>query len=526
MSSTRSTYGNEEGFVLVVAIMFLAVLGMLGTTALIIKTTDLKIGTNYKTNAQAFYIAEAGLARAEAEARSDLATDQDLANSHFEAISGTISISPSSTSFYTVFDTVTFGKGSYTIEFKNFDDGEGGLDPARILVRSTGVVPGASSSSVTLEKYLSAENVSPWNNAVFADGGGGSAPITGNVKIAGSVHLLGTGLPSTAIVFNNQTGDCLNDNTGMDSTLAAKIFGGTSSDLNAKFRVKNGRVDMSHGSGKIGSSASPFKGIYVTNGADGGSGVNADIIGGDNSGDGQNLFADEGAASPKAYDLGDGVSMPSIDEDWMNNNSLDLTSITDTEDPPSPTPKGLIAGNLELTGKFKVGPNWYEPDINQGDAPTFQGSTNAIRYTSASNLLEIKGIIKVKSLTISDDITYSGNGTIYVTGTTVIDGDVLPAAPASYPTTNRLGVVSEGDMDFPSSAQKLLTGAYYCAETITSSKQTELAGTIVCRNFDITAQVPKLWQVPSLVENLPPGMPGKDPLWVFTEKTWKDLSLQ
>ena len=141
-------------------------------------------------------------------------------------------------------------------------------------------------------------------------------------------------------------------------------------------------------------------------------------------------------------------------------------------------------------------------------------------------MLEIKGIVKVSSLNISDNITYSGSGTIYVTGTTVINGNVLPAADASYPTTNVLGVVSAGNMTLPSVATRLLTGAYYSALTITSSMQTQLAGTIVCKNFNITAQVPKFWQVPSLADNLPPGMPGGDPVWVFTERTWKDLSLE
>jgi len=513
LSRIRSVCKNENGAVLVIGLMFIAILAMLGTTAVVMTTTDMQIGANYKTNAQAFYIAEAGLARAEVELKNDLAADDDLANSSFEAISGTITISPSSASFYTVFDTVSFGDGSYTIEFKNYDDGAGGFDPTTILVRSTGRV---SAASVTQEGYLSAENVSPWNNAIFADGGGGAAPITGNIDIAGSVHLLGTGLPSTTTVFNNQTGDCLNSNTGMDSTLANKIDGGTSSDLNARFRVKNGRMDMSIGSGNIGTSASAFRGIYVTSGTDGGAGVNSDIIGGDNSGAGQNLYADKGASSPTAYDLEDSVPMPTIDVSWMNANSLDLTSVTEQ----TATNIGLVAGNLELTGKYKVGPTWYYPDINQTDG------TNSISFNSSTGLLTINGIIKVLSLNISDDITYSGAGTIYVTGTTVINGHVLPTTNASYPTTNVIGVVSTGNMTLPSDANKLLTGAYYSAGTITSSKQTELAGTIVCKNFNITAQVPKFWQVPSLADNLPPGMPGEDPAWVFTDRTWKDLSLE
>jgi hypothetical protein len=335
----------------------------------------------------------------------------------------------------------------------------------------------------------------------------------------------------------------------MDSDLADAIDGGTMSDLNAKFRVKNGRVNMSVGSADIGSSSSPFKGIYVTDGDDGdGNGVNDDIIGGDNAGAGQNLYADKGAASSEEYDLWDyNITLPGIDTVWLDANSLDLTGISDltggppnngnslTEDGNPGAEKGLINGALELTESISWnppgpgGPQDYFPDLEQHDgAGGWATATNGIRFDGDNKVLEIKGIVKVSSLNISDDITYTTDpdkgGTIYTTGTTLIDGDVLPDTDGTYPTTNVFGVVSSGDMTLPSSAHKLLTGAYYTAGTATSSKQTELAGTIVCKNFDITAQVPKIWQVPSLSANLPTGMPGSNTVWVFTDRTWREIT--
>ena len=50
--------------VLPLGLMFLAIIAILGTTAVIVTTTDIKIGTNYKLNQQAFYAAEAGINRA------------------------------------------------------------------------------------------------------------------------------------------------------------------------------------------------------------------------------------------------------------------------------------------------------------------------------------------------------------------------------------------------------------------------------------------------------------------------------
>ena len=546
-------HNNEKGMVLPLGLMFLAIIAILGTTAVIVTTTDLKIGSNYRASVQAFYIAEAGLARAEAELINDLNNDQDFSNGSYVTTSGTIALAYNDLNFNNnLFTDIPFGEGFYTIQLKNYPTSP--ENKSTIWVRSIGTGP--NSSTATLECYLSAENISPWNNAIFA-GGGGGVPITGNVVIAGSIHILGDGLASTTTVFSNQIGDCRNTNVGMAGALAVKFAGGTSSDLNAKFRVKNGRVNMSVGSADIGSSSSPFKGIYVTDGDDGDSnGVNDDIIGGDNAGAGQNLYADKGASSAKEYDLGDyNITLPSIDTAWFDDpdadpaNCLDLTGITDqTGGPPNNLPsatddghpadeRGLIAGDLELSQSYKPLEVTYYPEIEQYDGGDWESSTNGIRLDCSSSppVLEIKGIVKVSSLNISNDITYSGRGTIYTTGTTLIDGNVLPKTGETYPTTtdalgvttkNVFGVVSRDITLGDDASQMLLTGAYYTFGTATSSKQTELAGTIVCKNFNITAQVPSIWQVPSLSTNLPPGMPGSDAVWVFTDRTWREITEQ
>ena len=60
----KSILGNEEGMVLPVTLMLIAVLVLLGTTAVMTITTDLKIAANYRSSTQAFYIAEAGIEEA------------------------------------------------------------------------------------------------------------------------------------------------------------------------------------------------------------------------------------------------------------------------------------------------------------------------------------------------------------------------------------------------------------------------------------------------------------------------------
>jgi len=52
---------NQKGFVLNLGLMFMAILGILGTTAVVMTTTDLKIGGYHKQTVQTFYAAESGL---------------------------------------------------------------------------------------------------------------------------------------------------------------------------------------------------------------------------------------------------------------------------------------------------------------------------------------------------------------------------------------------------------------------------------------------------------------------------------
>ena len=68
---------NEKGMVLATGLIFLAIIVILGATAVILTTTDLKIGSNYRASEQAFYVAEAGLEEAKARFRNNAANPID-----------------------------------------------------------------------------------------------------------------------------------------------------------------------------------------------------------------------------------------------------------------------------------------------------------------------------------------------------------------------------------------------------------------------------------------------------------------
>ena len=61
LSLMRSVCNNENGAVLIVGLVFMVLLAMLGLTAVVMTTTDMKIGANYKTYAQASTVAQAGI---------------------------------------------------------------------------------------------------------------------------------------------------------------------------------------------------------------------------------------------------------------------------------------------------------------------------------------------------------------------------------------------------------------------------------------------------------------------------------
>ena len=73
MSRAGSIYINEKGVVFPVALAFLAILALLGATAVVITTLDIKIGGSYKASARAFYAAQAGIEEARARLRANAA---------------------------------------------------------------------------------------------------------------------------------------------------------------------------------------------------------------------------------------------------------------------------------------------------------------------------------------------------------------------------------------------------------------------------------------------------------------------
>ena len=169
---------NEKGMVLPLGLIFLAIIAILGTTAVIITTTDLKIGTNYKLSEQAFYAAEAGIQRAANALKAGASNgfDDELLGS--DGSSGT-----SDDGILSFGSSVSFGGGTYAVRITdNNDDGDlfSDLDE-KVIITSTGTVNNASKTIEAVYYY----------RKVVVDGALGIYGVNPTVELSGASEIDG-----------------------------------------------------------------------------------------------------------------------------------------------------------------------------------------------------------------------------------------------------------------------------------------------------------------------------------------------
>lgn len=448
-----------------------------------------------------------------------------------------------------------------------------GVHTGKIIITSQGTATvGDRTSSRTLkvavERY--AENVSVWNNVIFGGVGQSGRSINGNVKIRGSVHLLGDGEDFTDIdldgrwddnepytdvngnsqydegepfvdvdgdghrdsrePFNDVNGNGVRDpaltvtdmaselsgtaNIGnnyssMSAGLKAKLpllskvsFGGEMVDsLSAKLRVKRGKVNLS-GTATVGhpnATGNGYKetidGTYVNDGWGG------------NQGSG-NVYSDNGHSS--GYDLGDGVvRFPVVSDPYTAPDGASYASYMDY----------LRANALVIPSDLT---------LVKGTAYSASDANGSISLDADGNLT-VSGIVYVEGdITIAskhNPIIYEGKGTLVSTNDIYAHGDVLPKT--NFPRSDVLGLLARRNIELatgPGDAQLTMALCMYAQCKVVSQKQSEIAGTLVSSYYQMT-NVPSIYQVPELVDNLPPGMPGADPIWVITIQvvSWQEV---
>jgi len=429
----------------------------------------------------------------------------------------------------------------------------------------------------SVRNLVKAKNVGIWNNAIFAGSGATGQAINGNVDIRGSMHILGDGEPYLDLYglghyfagdpytdknknghwdpgepftdslgtgqyappdpFNDVNGNGAydppmtqtsldssfsgtayigNNYSGVPASLLAQIpaiptVGGVGT-LGAEVRVKHGEISISGsatmGSGSIidgGASKATLDGVYVSDGFTGNKGASS-------------VYSDNGTSN--TYDLGNlGIQFPIITgigaQTYVAKDGTSWTTQQNYLDSKSMTiPVTTILANSTAFS--------YGPDAN-GNKITFTPGT--------PGLINITGIIKVVgNLQLggkNSDLAYTGSGTIYSTQSINVDGNLLPQSGKVFPTTARLGLIAASNLNLATgsgSSQLSMAGAFYAQGTIQSAKQNQIAGTFVASYFNMGANVPNIYQVPSLPYNMPPGMPGDKNYYSFTIQTVRDRS--
>jgi hypothetical protein len=552
---------SHRGSALLMTVVVIMVVFTLGCALLDLTTTSLFRSKNDMLRAQALDVAEAGVEKAIYYLRNT-------------APDGSVDGSWRTTGLTSTLSTV----GSYTFSAA---DGTGD-DIGKIVIISAGT---ASVGSKSVRRRLRVvitrtdENVSVWNNVIFGGVGQTGHSINGNVVMRGSVHLLGEGEPYTdsdgdgkwddnepytdsnhngqydigepftdsdrdghrdareAFVDLNGNGtwdppltvtdladeiggtaNIGNNYSGMSSTLSARVptlatqtVGGVAEQsLSAKLRVKHGQISIS-GAATVGSSTSggspavkgTMTGAYVNDGWSGTAGAS-------------NVYSDNGTT--KAYDLGDFVSFPDV----VSSETVSGTTYTSHM-------SYLSSAGMTVSGPLNLQPNQaYSVSDTNGNSLSVDGHGNM----SVHGIVYVNGDINLNrgSGSGNDTFTYSTGphgGTLVSTGNISVHTNLL--STGTFPTSDVIGMVARHQLNLATGSgdsQLTMMGAFYAQEQVQSQKQNEIAGTFVSSYFAMQ-NVPHMYQIPALAANLPPGMPGSNPIWIVTTQvnSWTEIAL-
>jgi hypothetical protein len=459
---------------------------------------------------------------------------------------------------------------TYTVDWANDgrdSNGDGIVDStAENWMYSVYAMARDGATNRRVEVIYEGSNVNVWENAIFAGSGQAGGLINGNVSIHGSVHLLGDSLvvgalalaaidlSGTSLIHNNYVGIPANLEVRVPPIPQAVFEGETVSTLEAKLRAKAGLVGMS-GNSEIGEPnilGNTYKetmdGLYVTSGWIGNS-----VIDDGDRGDPTSAFSDNGW--DETYDLGDKVPFPVLADDWRNatNGAKVQDPATGTwythedyfnqvlvADPDNPG-DGAYNGDININAR---GSHYY---WNATTGEELSGSLPAtapnptddyILFNESTDVLEINGQIRINgnlSFTGKGNqktINYTGRAAFLVYGDVAIDTSLISCNNGdpndiadSFPVNNIIGIMASEDMVVGSTSQLDIMGAFYAQNKIQSSKQTNVMGTFVSNYFDMGTNVPNIYQVPALADNLPLGMIGNYPILAISQVAWRELGL-
>lgn len=468
---------------------------------------------------KAFYLAEAGLQRA-------------LRQTYLDWYGDASNPDPKVFKQNSIAET-TFGGGTYTVS-------EDATNVTKTIT-STGKYNNET-RLVNFDIYVDPDF--DWSKQVIGSCGGTGSRITGNVRIMGSVYILGeepfvdanensvwdAGESFTDINGNDSWGPYLGASDYAFEMGGSSMIGNNYNDMDTPslLEIKNKLPSITNEDGVETLDASCMV-KYGKIGFSGDCGVGLD-----------GEIEDSPVNTKKAMDL---VNIPDdpnpplgyiyTDELLADrsrfNEKVRMPSLNDAYTDRSTTPATFYpssGGGYEayLMTKGLVIPG--NVNIKSGTAGSYikvvNGQTVGKLSWTSNGAMAISGLVIVDgSLTISRDVSYTGKGTVYVKGIhdDDIENDVSITAKVltsgNFPSPNILGIMSKENIFF-GGAQNSVMGLFYAANTIKCTKQYDVAGSFISTYFDMGTNVPRIFQVPAVgtTANHPPyfintKFPGK-----------------
>src|SRR5262247_2981245 len=191
ISALHTVVASEKGFLLIAALTLMAALTLLGTTAYILSSTDIKIGGNFRNNQMVLQVAMAGaerareLLRVENLASSDSSTFSDELNSTTRKGANGVLNGYSSTTDDIALASGTMNNVSYVAYLTN-DSADGASNTTdsngKVLITSVATGPNNSKAQVQIVVTASPPPSSPATIYSKGDvtGNGSSLTVSGN----------------------------------------------------------------------------------------------------------------------------------------------------------------------------------------------------------------------------------------------------------------------------------------------------------------------------------------------------------
>jgi hypothetical protein len=513
---TGAALRSDAGAAFVITLLVMAVTLVMGLGLATSGVTELDISGNYRNRATAYYAADSGLERTAIDLAADSAWIYEILDPITETLlspfptsvtfdSTTVSLSVDGNGdavpgYYPFGSSLALGDGSFTREIylPPTLSSSGGDLVLTFRTRSTGTGGTGELSTQVVRADL---NVlispvhGPWDNAVFADAGAAGNAINGHVAVRGSVHVIGNQSAPPTISFGG-TGDIRNSYLDADSWFGAdvatklppletvEINGVAAATLEAIIRARYADINVT-GTADIGLANDDSNTLKETLDA-----VRAD-----------------GSVTPAHQVHAD---------EWDDYDTTDLEFPTLADPYTDPNTGVVWATHEEFLDTNSLTISESEISANTPPFAYADGSGNSIAWDPATLTLSITGIIKVNGVLRLGrphgqpgmrGVHYAGTGTLYSTDDIHVDGFMEPVG--DYITGgDNIGLIAEDDVLIDEASQVNVFGAIYGQDHIRVSKQTAIAGAMVSEWFDMGTNVPGVFHVPILSDNLPPGMPG------------------